>query len=135
MNSNKYDVYKKVERLTCSNRENEARVLTTGALKLESCLENIDSKDGRLDLHEALKYNQMIWTIFQSALMAPDCPWPPEARSNMLKLSSFIDQQIFRAMASPSPENLAPIIEINHGLAKGLRANPKRPASIQAAAN
>ena len=134
MNSNKYDTYKQVERMTCSTRENEARVLTSGALKLESCLENFDSEGGRTAMHEALRYNQMVWTIFQTALMAPDCPWPNEARLNMLKLSSFIDKQIFRAMAAPSPENLNPIIEINHGLAKGLRANPKRSKPNLAAA-
>jgi len=45
-------------------------------------------------------------------------------RLNLLKLGAFVDKQIFNVMAHPSPEKLAPIIDVNLGLAAGLRKKP-----------
>jgi len=121
-----YEKYKTMERLTCSARENEARVLTQGAILLERCREDLEQsrKDG--DLGEALSYNQRVWTILQAALTAQDCPLPIHTRRNMLKLSLWVDRQIFKAMAAPSDDVLAEIIEINQGIAKGLRTKPTK---------
>ncbi|MEW6265502.1 MAG: flagellar biosynthesis regulator FlaF [Thermodesulfobacteriota bacterium] len=120
------NAYKKVERTTSSERENEARVLSEGALKLERCLDAWDSAENKAALKEALRYNQMIWTVFQSALISADCPLPEDIRRNILVISRFMDKQIFRSMASPSREKLEPIIVINRGLAKGLRMTPQK---------
>ena len=126
MSNRKYEVYKTVERTTASNRANEARVLNEAALRLERCQLNWNEEGAPEEMIEALKYNQRIWTILQCAIVSPDCPLPEPTRMNMLRLSAFIDRQIFKAMASPAPELLQPIIEINQGLAKGLSAKPKQ---------
>ncbi|MBF0531080.1 MAG: flagellar biosynthesis regulator FlaF [Deltaproteobacteria bacterium] len=124
------DAYKKVERITSTPRQTEARVLTTGAIKLGTCLENWDAENRKEVLNEALKYNRRVWTVFQCAVTSPDCPLPDNLRLNILKLSAYIDKQIFKALARPSPELLSSIIEINLGLAKGLNATPPRTTAM-----
>ena len=116
--------YEDVQRKTATPRENEARVLTEGARKLKVCQENWDAKDRQALLQAALKFNQKVWTIFQTELGKPDNPLPPDLRLNLLKLSVFIDKQIFKTIAAPSPEKLTPIININLSIADGLRGNP-----------
>lgn len=116
--------YEDVQRQTATPRENEARVLTEGARKLKACQENWDAEDRQALLQAALKFNQKIWTIFQTELGKPDNPLPPDLRLNLLKLSVFIDKQIFKTIAAPSPEKLTPIININLSIADGLRGNP-----------
>ena len=127
MTNQGYNSYKKVERMTGSTRLQEARVLTEAALRLEKCLDDWGG-DGHKDrLFDALRYNQKVWSVLQVALLAEDCPLPENMRVNLLRVSSFITKQIFRAMARPQLELLRPIIEINIGLAKGLRAKPSQP--------
>jgi flagellar protein FlaF len=116
-----HDAYKKVERMTNPPRKNEARVLTEGALKLKQCQDHWDSKDRRTLLKHALQYNRRIWSIFQTELLKAENPLPMELRKNLLSLSVFIDKQILQATAHPSPEVLDPIININMGIAAGLR--------------
>lgn len=114
------EIYKKVEKTTSSQRETEARVLTQGALKLKWCQENWNSEERRKLLAEALKYNQQIWSIFQADLLSGKSPLPENLRQNLLRLSVFVDKQIFQVMAYPSPDKLTPIINVNLGLAAGL---------------
>ena len=116
--------YKKVERHTLPPRENEARVLTEGALMLQRCQEEWADENRPSRLDEALKYNLKIWTFFRSELAREGHPMSGELRLNLLKLGRFIHRQIIRIMISPTPEHLNPIININRGLAKGLAAKP-----------
>ena len=122
MNNYKLKAYATAEKLHRSARENEARALCEGALRLERCLDDWDPKRDKEALREALRFNQMIWSIFQTAVVSPDCPLPMELRRNMLRLSAFIDKQTFKAMANPMPGHITPIITINRGIAKGLRS-------------
>jgi flagellar protein FlaF len=124
MDSFGLNAYKKIERTTSPPRKNEARVLTEGALKLRQCQDNWKTEDRNVRLHAALEYNRRIWSIFQSELLKADNALPMELRKNLLSLSVFIDKQIFKAMAYPSPEILNPIIDVNMGIAKGLRMSP-----------
>jgi len=48
-----------------------------------------------------------------------------ELRQNILNLSVFIEGRIYDTRAYPSPEKLTAIININNGLAAGLRASPE----------
>lgn len=114
------EAYKKVEKIISSGRETEARVLTEGALKLKQCQDHWESENGHRLLVAALKYNQQIWTIFQAELAKADNPLARDVRLNLLRLSAFVDKQIFMALAYPAPEKLTPIININLGLASGL---------------
>ena len=68
-----------------------------------------------------MKYNQRIWTIFQSELSKEDNPLPNQIKLDLLRLSAFIDKRIFEMMAYPEAEKLNIIIRINENIAAGLR--------------
>ncbi|MBC2734789.1 MAG: flagellar biosynthesis regulator FlaF [Desulfobacteraceae bacterium] len=120
--SNAFKNYQDVEKATISGRETEARVLTQAAIKLQVCQKNW--QDGNFeDLDAALKYNQKIWSIFQSELANDDNPLPTQIKRDLLKLAGFIDRRIFETMSFPSPEKLDIIIKINQNLAAGLRGS------------
>ena len=115
--------YQTVQKKTMSGRETEARVLSKAALKLQRCQENWDSKTRRADLEDAFDYNHQIWSIFQAELTKPDHPMDKELRQNILNLSVFIEARIYDTRAYPAPEKLTAIININNGLAIGLRTS------------
>lgn len=127
------DAYKKVERVISSGRETEARVLTEGAIKLKHCQDNWEAENRHSLLMAALKYNQQIWSIFQTELAKADNPLAKDVRLNLLRLSAFVDKQIFLTMAYPSPEKLTPIININLGLASGLEKSPAKSSATTSA--
>ena len=62
MYKNLLDSYQKVEQVTISGRETEARVLTKAAVMLKDCQDNWEAADRREKMHEALSYNQRIWS-------------------------------------------------------------------------
>lgn len=115
--------YQSVDKNTQSGRENEARVLTTAATKLRYCVDNWHAADRREKLHEALTYNQRIWSLIQGELLDETNPLPKKIRENILSLSILIDKRIFNVMAYPAPEKLKLIIDINLNLAAGLRGS------------
>jgi flagellar protein FlaF len=116
--------YESVNKATQSGREIEAAVLTKAAVKLKECQDNWDAPDRDNRLEEALKYNQRIWSIFQSELAREDNELPKKLRLDILRLAAFIDRRIFETMAFPSPEKLKIVIDINNNLAAGLRSSP-----------
>jgi flagellar protein FlaF len=117
--------YESVSRATLSGREIEAAVLTKAAVKLKECQDNWDAPDRDHKLDEALKYNQRIWSIFQSELSREDHEMPKKLRLDILRLAAFIDRRIFETMAFPTPEKLNIVIAINNNLAAGLRGSAK----------
>jgi flagellar protein FlaF len=116
--------YDSVSKATQSGREIEAAVLTKAALKLKKCQEDWDAPDRGNRLEEALKYNQRIWSIFQSELSREDHQLPKKLRLDILRLAAFIDRRIFETMAFPAPDKLNIVIDINNNLAAGLRGSP-----------
>lgn len=116
--------YETVSKATQSGRETEAAVLTKAALKLKKCQDNWNAPDRNIRLEEALKYNQRIWSIFQSELSREDHQLPKKLRLDILRLAAFIDRRIFETMASPAPDKLKIVIDINNNLAAGLRGSP-----------
>ena len=116
--------YEQVEKATQSGREIEAAVLTKAAIKLKECQDNWDAPDRDTKLDVALKFNQRIWSILQSELSREDHELPKKLRLDILRLAAFIDRRIFETMASPSPEKLKIVIDINNNLAAGLRNSP-----------
>lgn len=123
MYATQLEAYKTVHKTTMSGRDIEASVLTQAALKLKECQNNWDAADHAAKLDEALKFNQMVWSIFQSELSKEDNPLPKKLREDILSLSAFIDKRIFEVMAYPSPERLTIIINISLNLATGLRGS------------
>ena len=124
MYSNAMSSYESVDNMTMPGRGIEAAVLTKAARKLRECQDNWEIDDHDRKLEEALKFNQRIWTIFQVELAKDDHPLPKQLRSDILRLSAFIDRRIFETLASPSPEKLGIVIRINENLAAGLRGSP-----------
>ncbi|MHC4962908.1 MAG: flagellar biosynthesis regulator FlaF [Planctomycetota bacterium] len=116
--------YENVAKATLSGREIEAAVLTKAAVKLKNCQDNWDAPDRENRLEEALKYNQRIWSIFQSELSREDHELPKKLRLDIFRLAAFIDRRIFETLAFPSPEKLKIVIDINNNLAAGLRSSP-----------
>jgi flagellar protein FlaF len=116
--------YESVDKATMSGREIEAGVLTKGAQKLKECQDNWEATDRNEKLEEALKFNQRIWSIFQSELSREDHALPKKLRIDILRLGAFIDKRIFETMANPTPEKLTIVININNNLAAGLRSSP-----------
>lgn len=104
-----------------SGRDIEAAALTRCALMLSDCQRNWDDIDREVNLSEALRRNQMVWSILQSELVKEDNPLPIDVRNNLLTLSVFIDKRIIDVMAYPAPEKLKILIDINLNLAAGLR--------------
>jgi flagellar biosynthesis activator protein FlaF len=113
--------YKTVQKITSSGRELESLVLNRAALKLVEVQNNWNAPDRDELLDDALRYNQRIWSLFQGELMKEDNPLPRQLRADILSLSAFIDRRIFEVMASPDPEKLNVIININLNIAAGLR--------------
>ena len=125
MYQNALKTYQSVEKGTISGRETEARVLTQGALMLQECQNNWEGENRVAKLEEALKYNQKIWSIFQVELAREDNPLPKQITKDLLRLSAFVDKRIFETIASPSPEKLTAVININRNIAAGLRETPE----------
>jgi flagellar protein FlaF len=113
--------YRTVQKITSSDSEIEALVLTRAAQKLAEVQNNWDAHDRDERLDEALRYNQQIWSIFQGELLKEDNPLPRQLRQDILSLSVFIDKRIFEVLNSPDPEKLTVIVNINLNIAAGLR--------------
>ena len=123
MQSTQIETYRNVHKMTLTGRELEAAVLTKAAQKLTLCQNNWEASDREEKLDEALKYNQKIWTLFQSELSDPKNPLPKKLKEDLLSLSSFIDRRIFDILSFPSPEKLNALINININIAAGLRGS------------
>ena len=123
MQQSPLQAYQHVEKVTGSGRAIEAAVLTKAAMKLKECQKNWDAHDRDQRLEEALKFNQKVWSIFQSELTNEKHPMPSQLRLGLLRLGGFIDRRIFETMADPSPEKLDMVIKINCNLAAGLRGS------------
>ena len=107
-----------------SGREIEAAALTRCALMLAACRNNWHAMGRDKHLQEALRNDQIVWSILQSELVRDDNPLPIEIRNNILTLSVFIDKRILEMMAHPDPEKLQILVDINLNLAAGLRGSP-----------
>lgn len=124
MHATQLEAYRTAQKTTMSGRELEASVLTKAALMLQQCQNNWDEPERPAKLDEALRYNQMIWSIFQGELTKPDNPLPQKLRMDILSLSLFVDKRLFELLSLPAAEKLTAVININLNLAAGLRGNP-----------
>ncbi len=101
-------------------RELEAALLVRAALMLKECQDGWGGEGHESRLDDALKFNQRLWTVFQSELVADDNPLPEEVRRNLLNLSWFVDKRTFETLASPEAGKLKVLIDINRHIAEGL---------------
>jgi flagellar protein FlaF len=118
--------YRTVEKSTVADgRELEAIVLVKAAFLLTWCVTNWNSSLRESKLDEALRFNQRIWSVFQSELSKADNPLPRKIREDILSLSLFIDKRIVDILSAPTPEKLNIIININLSLANGLKQSQR----------
>lgn len=124
MSKSPYNIYQSVQKEGMSQRELEASILTKAGLMLKNCQENWNTPDRDVRLEEAVKYNQKVWSFFQSELAMADNPLPRNLREDILNLSLFLDKRLFEVLACPDPQKLTIAININLNLAAGLRSSP-----------
>jgi flagellar biosynthesis activator protein FlaF len=124
MQANKFNVYQEMHLEQLTGRELEAHILSKAALKLKDCQQKWSTPDHAKLLEESIKYNQKVWSFFQSELAQPENPLPRQLREDILNLSLFIDKRLFDVLAFPKPEKLDIVIDINLNLAAGLRTTP-----------
>jgi len=121
-------VYEQQSKDFMSPRDLEASVLSKAAMKLKQCQEKWESAEREKLLDEAIRFNQKVWSFFQSELSMPDNPLPKSVREDILNLSLFIDKRLFEVMAFPNdPAKLDIVININLNIAAGLRTSPPSP--------
>lgn len=118
--------YDDVSRTAGNNRELEARALFKAARELEACAAAWDEPDRDARLERALRFNQRLWTLFQTELASPEHPMPPELRVNLLRLSAFVDKRTFELMATPSAEGIQALVQLNREIAAGLGNTPAK---------
>jgi flagellar protein FlaF len=94
--------------------------LLIAASRLQAVQDGWDRTKPQLD--EALLYNRQLWTIFITASTAGDNPLPAEIRQNVANLGIFVMRQTISMLATPKPELLTSLININRELAAGLRS-------------
>jgi flagellar protein FlaF len=126
MQSTQIETYRNIHKMTLTGRELEAAVLTKAAQKLTLCQNNWEAPDREENLKEALRYNQQVWTVFQTELSNPENPLPKKLKEDLLSLSAFIDKRIFDILSFPAPEKLNAIININLNIAAGLSGTAAR---------
>lgn len=124
MQQNQINAYTSMQNEAVSGRELEASVLTRAGVLLNLVKENWDDPDRDDKLMEAIKFNQRVWSFFQSELADPENPLPKNLKEDILNLSVFIDKRLLEVMASPAPEKLSIVIDINFNIAAGLRSSP-----------
>lgn len=121
MYATQVEAYQNTEKATMSGREIEAAALTKAGLMLKDCQDNWNAGDRDAMLSDAIKFNQLVWSVFQGELVQPENSLPKELRQDILSLSLFIDKRLFDVLASPEPQKLTSVIDINFNLAAGLR--------------
>lgn len=123
------DAYRSVQQETQNGRELESSLLSKAALLLKACQENWDQEGHAERFDDALRFNQRLWTFFQSELLEEGNPLPAQLRQDLLSLSAFVDKRTFEVMAYPVKEKLTVLININKQIADGLSSPQAEPPS------
>ena len=119
--------YDRLRKTGGAPRETEGRALLEAARRLAEAQKQPEARGA---LREAARLNWRLWTIFQAELAAPECPLPPEIRSNMLSLCNFVDKRTVAVLAEPKPELVEVLINVNRQIAAGLLSQPQQPDSV-----
>lgn len=77
-------------------------------------------------LSSAVRLNWRLWTIFQSDLLAQDCPLPDEIRGNVISLAAFVDKQTLAFMGDKDVQKVDVLININREIAMGMYQQPEQ---------
>lgn len=115
--------------VTADPRSTEAWALGEASRRLVVASKADDKGES---LREALRLNQRLWSIFQAALMEPNCPLPQELRQNVLALSVMMDRNVMQRLADLDGTKIQPILDINRAIAEGLAQRAEAPADSAA---
>jgi len=113
------EAYAKTAKEVSDPRKLEAELLLKAAARLQAVRDAWTDKPK--GLNEALLYNRKLWTVFLDAVLRDDNRLPVNVRENLTKLGMFVMGETFSLMTKPKPEHLTSMININRGLAAGLR--------------
>jgi|GEM_PF-2617374 len=119
--------YKAVVNNTLVGRQLEAHVLLKAADRLQMVIDIWGSQGHEDRLHDAISRTQILWNIFQDALIKENNPIDEDIKINVLNLSMFIDRQLLSTLANPTPDRLLSIINIHRELAAGLNTSHVHP--------
>ena len=111
--------YARTAKETASPRQLEANLLLKAAAKLQAVHESWREKP--IGLNEALTYNRRLWTVFIESVIDDDNELPLPVRQNIANLGIFVMGETFSLMTRPKPDHLLSLININRGVAAGLR--------------
>jgi flagellar protein FlaF len=129
------NIYANVQREALDGRELEASVLFRAAQKLNQCArdwENGRTKEFDERLTDALQFNQKLWSFLQVELSNPANPLPETLRLNLLRLSKFIDKEIFTLFAGGgTAEDLLSIARVNEQIGRGLQIKTASAAGAE----
>jgi flagellar protein FlaF len=109
--------YAQTAKETASPRQLEANLLLKAAAKLV----HESWREKPIGLNEALTYNRRLWTVFIDSVIEDDNRLPPQLRQNIASLGIFVMGETFSLMTKPKPDHLLSLININRGIAAGLR--------------
>ncbi len=115
--TNPYAVHQRRALATDKNQNVEAWALLELARRLDGLKKTPDDKK---EIMRIIRMNWQVWTVFQSALLDPENPLPPEIRSNLLNLANFIDKRSIDLLARPNIEQIDILIHINRNIGSGL---------------
>jgi flagellar protein FlbT len=113
------NAYAKVALETANPRELEASLLLQAAAKLQAVHDSWRDKPRGLD--DALLFNRRLWTVFLDAVTSETNKLPVAVRENLRRLGVYVMAETFSLMTKPKPDHLQSIIQINRGIAAGLR--------------
>jgi flagellar biosynthesis activator protein FlaF len=105
---------------TLSTRELEAAALYKCARQMEAVRLEWEMPGHPSRLAGALRFNQRLWTLFQTELETREHPLPVEVRANLLQIIRFVDRRTYELLADPDPRGLQALIDINRTVAEGL---------------
>ncbi len=103
-----------------SPRELEAALLLKAAAKLKAIQDAWSDKKPR-GLDDALLYNRRLWAVFIDAVTRDGNKLPKQVRENLAALGMRVMSDTVHLMTRPRPESLTSLIDINRGIAAGLR--------------
>jgi flagellar protein FlbT len=113
------NAYAKTAMETASPRALEANLLLQAAAKLQAVHDSW--RDKPLGLNDALLYNRRLWAVFLDAVTSESNKLPVAVRENIGRLGVYVMAETFSLMTNPKPDHLTSIININRGIAAGLR--------------
>jgi flagellar protein FlaF len=124
MFTNARRAYEAGTRATDSSRELESTALFKAARLLQECHDRWEEPGHEERLEHALRYNQRLWTLFQTELARPEHEMVPALRRDLLQISVFIDKRTFELMATPDRAKVRVLIDIDRNIASGLAVRP-----------